>query len=119
MPFYHNRHNDTFPLWYAQEIEHVRTDIKIVNTSLLWRIGISTKWKKKHMKGATADLFYTWSVRRRQIRLCSISQNRKQMGDKDFMDFIKIQNLQLVCKMDRQFIFIQRIKESPLTKMLL
>jgi hypothetical protein len=22
--------NDTFPLWYAQEIEHVRTDIKIV-----------------------------------------------------------------------------------------
>jgi hypothetical protein len=23
---------------------------------------------------------------------------------KDFMDFIKIQNLQLVCKMDRQFI---------------
>jgi hypothetical protein len=27
--------DDTFPLWYAQEIEHVRTDIKIVNTSLL------------------------------------------------------------------------------------
>ncbi|MEI6866136.1 DUF2723 domain-containing protein [Flavicella sp.] len=40
--------NDTFPLWYMQEMENYRTDVKLINTSLF-----ATDWYIDQMKRKT------------------------------------------------------------------
>ena len=83
--------NDTFPLWYAQEIEGIRTDIKIVNTQLFMTDWYIDQMKFKTYKSDGLPISFTHSeyVGDKLDYVAHIPKTEARWDIKDFINFIK------------------------------
>ena len=83
--------NDTFPLWYAQEIEGIRPDVKICCTSLLmtdWYID-QMKYKTYTAEGMPISFTHNEYVGDKLDYVAHIPKTDARWDLKDFIKFIK------------------------------
>ncbi|QSB26771.1 DUF2723 domain-containing protein [Flavobacterium sp. CLA17] len=83
--------NDTFPLWYAQEIEGVRTDVKIVNTSLFMTDWYIDQMKAKSYESEPLPISFTHAeyVGDKLDYVAHIPKIETRWNINDFISFIK------------------------------
>ncbi len=94
--------NDTFPLWYAQEIEGFRTDVKINCTSLFmtdWYID-QMKMKTYESDGLPISFTHEQYVGDKLDFVIEKRLTDERLDIKDFIKFIKLDDPKAMVQMD-------------------
>ncbi len=96
-----NGDNDTFPLWYTQDVEGKNTDVRVCNLSYLatdWYIdqmvrpaydspSLPISWKRYHYCSGQNDIVYVEPDLKEQVRRIyetNPAEAKKQFGDEPF-----------------------------------
>jgi hypothetical protein len=109
--------NDTFPLWYAQEIEGYRTDVRIVNTSLLATDWYIDQMKNKAYKSEPLPISFTRDQYRGSTRdgVLFVEKTKEPLLLDEILKFIKLEDERATVEMNSG----QRLHYYPSKKVII
>ena len=103
-----NGDNDTFPLWYIQAVENLRTDVRVVNLSLL-----NTDWYLRQLRDDAPRIDLAWSDE--EIQFASDYPLVKAMSDASYGGWNR-QRLEAFLDQTGLRPYVRDLEEQLLTK---
>ncbi|MFT4017557.1 MAG: DUF2723 domain-containing protein [Agriterribacter sp.] len=82
--------NDTYPLWYAQEVEGIRPDIRVINNSLLGIDWYINQLRYKVNESAPIDVIFSEEQIRGRSRDYVVYQARPDVNQDKFYDLYDV-----------------------------